>query len=318
MLLLILFLVCLAVQMGYLLACTRLLRPEPTAAAPPERVSVIVCAHNERPRLPRLLAALRAQTHPDFEVIVVDDRSDDGTFDWLQRQARGDARIRPVRVVNTPPGVSPKKWALTQGVRAAGGKVLLLTDADCCPVGPEWIVRMQSRCRGAHEVVLGLGFYHRAPGWLNRLIRFETLTTAVRYVTLARWGCPYMGVGRNLAYRPTLFAEHGGLHAHRHVLSGDDDLFVNAVSRPGRVAVCTHPAARTLSEPKRTWRGWYRQKRRHMSAGRHYRPRDQWRLSALEATHIGVWVLGAALLAGSWWELATFGLTLRAGAQSLI
>lgn len=312
------FLICLLTQLGYLGAATRLLARSAAPAAPPVATSVVVCAHNARHHLAALLAALLAQDHPDFEVVVVDDRSTDGTWRWLQNAARHHARLRPLRVVQTPPGVNGKKHALSRGLAAARGTVVVLTDADCRPAGPTWVRLMQQQLTAGHDVVLGYAPYYPAPGLLNRLICFETFATAVQFMTFAAWKRAYMGVGRNLAYRRSLFHDHGGLQSHQHVTGGDDDLFVNAVARPGRVALCLAPGARTFSWPKRSWQTWYRQKRRHLSVGRHYRRRDQLRLAALALTHAGCWLVGAGLLFTDWWELATFGVTLRAGVQMVV
>ena len=60
---------------------------------------------------------------------------------------------------------------------------------------------MQDGYRPGIEVVLGYGAYKKYPGFLNKLIRFETFHTALQYFSYALAGKPYMGVGRNLSYR---------------------------------------------------------------------------------------------------------------------
>jgi hypothetical protein len=65
---------------------------------------------------------------------------------------------------------------------------------------------------------------------LNRFIRFETVYSAVQYLSFALNGSPYMGVGRNLIYHKSLFAEANGFKSHEKIASGDDDLFINQVA----------------------------------------------------------------------------------------
>jgi hypothetical protein len=91
------------------------------------------------------------------------------------------------------------------------------------------------------ELVLGYGPMDKVPGMLNRWARFETAHTAMQYFSFARAGMPYMGVGRNLAFKKTTFERMGGYSSHLHIPSGDDDLLVNAVGTKGNTAICAMP-----------------------------------------------------------------------------
>ena len=102
-------------------------------------VSVIVCAHDEEKNLKELIPQLLAQDYPEFEVIIVDDRSNDATFDFLLAETARDHRLRMVHVNRTPPHANSKKYALTLGIKASRYEWLLLTDADCRPNGSAWI-----------------------------------------------------------------------------------------------------------------------------------------------------------------------------------
>lgn len=285
---------------------------EKTTITGPTGVSVIVCAHNEAAHLQSLLPLLLEQQYPDFEVVVVNDRSADATAAVL-----AGFPVKTLYIRQTPPGVSAKKYALTQGIAAASGPLLLLTDADCRPASAQWLAHMAAAAGGGHAIVLGLSPYARRPGLLNACIRFETFHTALTYTAAALWGQPYMGVGRNLLYEKRLFTESGGLKPVETLLSGDDDLFVNRVATATNTTVCLHAAAQTCSAPKTTWAGWLRQKRRHLSVGHRYRTRHLLLLGGLAASQVGVWGLGVFLIfSGNFPEknllLALFGL--RCGA----
>ncbi|NJL75852.1 MAG: hypothetical protein HC892_13345 [Saprospiraceae bacterium] len=147
-----------------------------------------------------------------------------------------------------------KKFALSYGIEAAKHNVLLLTDADCKPTSPDWIRLMQEKIVGGVEIGLGYSPYLQEKGFLNTFIRYETLQTAIQYLSFALWGIPYMGVGRNIIYQKSLYYKVGGFKSHEHVASGDDDLFINATAHLNNTTIIIDRRTFVLSEPKRTWK----------------------------------------------------------------
>ena len=265
-----------------------------------EPVSIVVCARNELDNLRRLLPMLLKQDYPAaFEIVLIDDRSEDDTYLYAQQLAQYyPTTVRLVTVDRTPDGFAPKKYALTLGIKAARYPRLLFTDADCIPATNQWLRLMQRGLArgGGADVVLGFSAYTAAPGFLNQLVRYETLLTAAQYLSFAWRGWAYMGVGRNLAYTRACFTATKGFASHIRQLSGDDDLLVQDAVRQGqRVAVVADPGAHTLSAPAETWAAWWRQKRRHLSAGRAYRYADRLRI-------------GTFVLANTLFYLATIAL----------
>ena len=268
--------------------------PEASADEPgpdAEPVSIVVCARNELDNLRRLLPLLLKQDYPAaFEIVLIDDRSHDDTYLYAQQLAQYyPSTVRLVTIGRTPDGFAPKKYALTLGIKAARYPRLLFTDADCIPATNQWLRLMQRGFahQGGADVVLGFSAYAAAPGFLNQLIRYETLLTAAQYLSFAWRGWPYMGVGRNLAYTRACFATTKGFASHIRQLSGDDDLLVqDAVRAHQRVAVVADPSAHTLSGPAETWAAWWRQKRRHLSAGRVYRFADRLRVGSFVLANI--------------------------------
>jgi len=106
---------------------------------------------------------------------------------------------------------------------------------------------------------------------LNRFIRFDTLRIAMQYMGFALAGFPYMGVGRNLAYRKSLFYRHNGFISHYRIRTGDDDLFINKAATSKNTRVEIRKESHTVSKPKTAFRLWIRQKRRHLTSGVHYK-----------------------------------------------
>ena len=275
--------------------------PEPAAEAPgpdDEPVSVLICARNELENLRQLMPLLLQQDYPaGFEIILIDDRSGDDTYLYVQQLAQYYPHVRLVQVNRTPDGLAPKKYALTLGIKTARYPRLLFTDADCIPATNQWLRLMQRGFVQPADMVLGYSAYTPAPGLLNKLIRFETLVTGAQYLSFAWRGKPYMGVGRNLAYTQQTFRSTKGFASHIRSLSGDDDLLVqDAVAQGARVAVVAEPSAHTLSEPATQWGAWWRQKRRHLSAGKRYRFADRWRVGNFIGTNLLFYFTAVALL----------------------
>ena len=258
-----------------------------------EPVSVIIAAHNEADNLKKNLPLFFRQDYPHFQVVVIDDRSTDHTLAVLDemKQQYGE-RLHVVRVQpqEWETFKANKKFALTLGIKAARYDKLLLTDADCLPASDHWISRMTAPLRGDTDFVLGYGRYRRLKGFLNTLIRYETLQTGIQYAGFALRGMPYMGVGRNLAYRRSFFLEKNGFGKFFDQLSGDDDLLVNQWAHKDNVQLCLHPDAHTISTPKHSWAQWIRQKRRHVTTARFYRPVHKWLLGAYALARLLFWL----------------------------
>jgi glycosyltransferase involved in cell wall biosynthesis len=259
-------------------------------------VSVIVCAHDEQENLKELIPALLSQDHPEFEVIIVDDRSNDSTFDFLLAETAKDHRLRMVHVNRTPPHANSKKYALTLGIKAARFEWLLLTDADCRPDGNSWISAMSTHFNGATQFVLGYSPYEKRRGFLNAFIRFDTLITAIQYISFALLGIPYMGVGRNLAYRRSRFLEVKGFNNILGITGGDDDLFVNLHAKGSNTVVCVERASQTHSKPKTSLKNFLHQKVRHLSVGRHYKFGHRLLLGLFMTSWLAVWFIGLPLI----------------------
>ena len=255
-------------------------------------VSIIICARNELDNLTELLPLLNAQQYPDFEVLVMDDRSTDGTGRFLENDVAHLERVRFIYIDKEYEHITPKKYALTIALKKVKYPVVLLTDADCRPESAEWLAGMVASL-AEREKTIGLGFspYERRPGFLNRLIRFETLFTAVQYFSLALAGRPYMGVGRNLTYRTSVFFANQGFYRHKNVVGGDDDLFINEVATGKNTGICLDPATFMWSKPKETWPDWRFQKQRHLNVGKYYKTGNKIRLGLLTGSHVLTWVL---------------------------
>lgn len=262
-------------------------------------VSVIVCAHNEYDNLQDYLSILLEQDYPCYEVIVVDDCSEDGSDLLLERWSRQYGNLYHTFVPRGARVLSNKKLALTIGIKAAHHDYLLLTDADCRPESKFWIREMmQGFANQQTEVVLGFSPYFEKSNLLNHLIGYDTLFNGLQYMGMARAGKPYMGVGRNLAYKRETFFSVGGFKGLLGNRAGDDDLFVNRIANAANTVVVNNPNSIVWSVPKTTWREWFHQKRRHLSVSPQYRTQSKIQVT-LEPLSRGIFyscVLASALV----------------------
>ncbi len=260
-------------------------------------VSVVICARNEAENLQKYLPNLLNQNYPNFEVIVIDDASEDATWTILKDFENTHKKILRIYHLENKTSLG-KKAALSFGITQAKNEWLLLTDADCTPLSNNWISGMtEGRHNAATDIVLGYAPYRAENSILNDFIRFETVLTAIQYLSFALVGEPYMGVGRNMLYRKRLFFEAGGFERHRDLASGDDDLFINQVATALNTRITINPQTFMVSDAKNTWSAYIRQKKRHLSAGVRYRLRHKLWLGLIANTHFLGYVLGFFLIA---------------------
>jgi glycosyltransferase involved in cell wall biosynthesis len=276
-------------------------------------VSVIICARDEDENLARNLPGVLVQTYSSTsEVVVVNDNSLDDSKYILQELKKTFKSLNIVELTQEAKLISGKKYPLSIGIREAKHEVLLLTDADCVPGSETWIHKMQDAYDENIEVVLGYGAYHKRKGILNKVIRFETFHTALQYMSYALAGIPYMGVGRNLSYKKDLFLRNKGFSNINHIPSGDDDLFVNKVATRRNTAVVIDHDAVTRSIPKITWSSWLKQKSRHYTTAKYYKPKHKFLLGMYFITQFIYYPLFiASLLLFDWRPVvAVFGIRL--------
>ena len=272
-------------------------------------VSVIVCAKNEEENVKKYIPLLAEQNYPDFEIVLIDDASSDETLEVFEEFENQYPNIRLVKVKNNEAFWGNKKYALTLGIKASTKDYLLFTDADCYPTSKEWITAITSQFTMNKTIVLGYGGYEKTErSLLNKIIRFETVLTAVQYFSWAKSGLPYMGVGRNLAYKKEEFFNVNGFIEHIQVRSGDDDLFVNQAANKANTTIAYTPESFTYSKPKETYKEWFTQKRRHVATASYYKFFDKIQLGLFYSSQLLFFLLVILLLAFQFQWIAVLAL----------
>lgn len=305
------FIAIVAIQLFYYVVVFGKFAYSKATKSTPKRIpiSVIVCAKNEAENVAKFVPLLAEQDYPDFEIVLIDDASSDGTLDLFEAFEKQYPNIRLVKVENNEAFWGNKKFALTLGIKAAKKEYLLFTDADCYPTSKNWIMEMSSQFTMQKTIVLGYGAYERISGsFLNKIIRFETMLTAVQYFSWAKIGRPYMGVGRNLAYKKEEFFNVNGFIDHMKIRSGDDDLFINQAATGKNTTVCASAESFTYSMPKTSFKEWFTQKRRHVSTAGHYKSFDKAQLGFFFVSQFLFFVLPIVLLAFQYQWIIVLGL----------
>ena len=241
-------------------------------------VSIIICAKDEAENLKNFLPKVLNQKYPEFEVIVVNDASEDETEDVLKLLKNEHKHLYITKIPIDLKFKHGKKLAVTIGLKAAKNDWVLLTDADCVPESENWLAYMQENFVDKTDIVLGYGAYKTEKGFLNKLIRFDTMFIALQYFTFAMAGVPYMGVGRNLAYKKSLFFTKKGFASHLNLLSGDDDLFVNENANKNNTKIELRTETFTKSNPEENFKSWFYQKKRHLTTGKYYKSKHKFLL----------------------------------------
>lgn len=300
------FMIATLVQLAYYLGIFRLLafyEPKTKLHNQQQPVSVIICAKDEAGNIVKNLPGVLVQEYrTSHEVLLVNDNSTDDTKYLLEELQKTFKHLIPLQLRQEAMLIPGKKFPLSMGIKTAKYETLLLTDADCVPASEHWIRLMQDGYKPETEIVLGYGAYRKVPGFLNKLIRFETFHSALQYLSYALSGRPYMGVGRNLSYKKGVFIRNKGFSAINHIPGGDDDLFINKVATSTNTAIVIEPEAHTLSEPKKTWAEYYSQKSRHYTTSKYYQSKHKRLLLLYSVTQCLFYIFGiAAAISFNWW-----------------
>lgn len=263
-------------------------------------ISIIISARNEEDNLAEFLPYILEQDYPNFEVIVVNHQSADGTEYILKAFQETHSHLRVITLERDKHLAFGKKLPLTVGIKGAKHNHLLLTDADCMPTSNQWLKIMASKFSDKKEIVLGYAPLRKTKGFLNKLIRFDTAFIALNYLSFAKAGTPYMGVGRNLAYTKDLFLKNKGFKSHYSIQSGDDDLFIQEVAKKKNYTISLSPDSFCVSDAKETWSEWYAQKSRHYTTSGNYSLFKKLLLGIYPLTLILMYLFFVILLLNNW------------------
>lgn len=235
-------------------------------------VSVVLYAHNQSDALLRNLPEFFNQQYPNFEVIVVDDASTDETPEVLKMMEQRYDHLIHTHQDEEMRTISRRKLALTLGVKAAHGDIILMTQAQCAPSSDKWISSMVRNFTEGIDFVLGPVAYENRSGFMSRFYSYDLLQRLITLFGLTLAVRPYAGWGTNLAFRKEMFfANHNeGFASHLNIYPGEDDLFVaNVCSRHNVMAECSSSAMMIDQQSPLSY-GWRRDRRNRAFTSQRY------------------------------------------------
>lgn len=274
-------------------------------------VSIIICARDEAANLAKNLPGVLVQKYnATHEIILVNDNSFDDTKYLLEALSKDFKHLQIIELHQEAMMIPGKKFPLSVGIKQAKHEILVLTDADCVPASEHWINKIQDVYDDETEIVLGYGPYAKRSGMLNKLIRWETFHSALQYMSYALAGYTYMGVGRNLSYKKEIFFRHKGFSSHNNIPGGDDDLFINMAATKTNVKICIDKDTFTLSEPAESFEQWKKQKNRHYTTSKYYKPLHKFLLGLYAMAQFLFVPLSIATAIFFNWQIALIGFVL--------
>lgn len=238
------------------------------ATYPP--LSVIIFAKNESENIRKYLPGILEQDYPKFEVIVINDGSTDESEDTLSALEEKYSHLYHTFTPDTTRYVSRKKLALTLGIKASKYDWLVFTDANCQASSRNWLKLMARNFTPTTDIVLGYSDYEPSKKWFHKKVAFDNLFSAMRYLGYALMRKPYMGIGRNMAYRKEMFFKNKGFSSHLNLQKGDDDLFINEIATRNNTRVETSTDSIMRMQPIEYRKQWKEEKVSYMATSQYY------------------------------------------------
>lgn len=240
-----------------------------TAEQPP--LSVIIYAKNESENLEKHLPTVLEQNYPTFEVIVINDNFSDESEDVLKLMESKYPHLYHTFIPNNSRYISRKKLAVTLGIKASKYDWLVFTEANCYPASSDWLKLMARNFTEQTGIVLGYSGYEQSKGWLYQKSRFDNLLCSMRYLGCALLGKPYMGIGRNMAYRKEYFFQNKGFSSHLNLQLGEDDLFINKISTSDNTRIETTPGSIVRAQPLKYKKEWKEMKLNYVTTSKYFK-----------------------------------------------
>ncbi len=270
-------------------------KPSVTSSHKPA-LSVIICAKNEARNLKQFLPLILKQDYPEFEVVVVNDASSDDSDMILAELKKDYKNLYYTTIPENKQFYQGKKLALTLGVKAAKNEHLVFTDADCYPESDQWLKELSSEFTDSKEIVIGYGRFEKKKSLFNLFLRYETFFNTAQYMGFALRKKPFMAVGRNLAYKKSLFQKSNVFRQYLNIASGDDDLFIKECATESNTSVAISRYSQTISVPPADFGEWITRKSRHLTTSKHYKFKIKWWLTLEPLSRQIFWVLGICSL----------------------
>lgn len=234
-------------------------------------VSIIITARDQSHLLINSLPLLLSQEYPEYEVVLVNDKSRDETPQVVLEYKNRFHHLHYVNLASSISTIAGKKYPLENGIQAAKYDILVFTDAGSMPSSPYWLQHLASRFVRKKNVALGHVTYPQDNTMNNRLLHYDALFTTVQAFSYNISGFPVMADDRNLAYKKSMFFKHQEKFlAHPRLPFGEDSIFINEVAKRDACDVAASKEA-VVVQPKITFSKWFRSKKYALVCRSYYR-----------------------------------------------
>ena len=295
MLYFLLVLIALRLSYWYLLFIRLALYKQPSDSNDPKAISLVVAVKNNLAGIKALITKIQKQNYDRWELIVVDDGPDKDLQNYI-----ASLQTSHIRYVDNDLQQG-KKHAVIKGVGAAKYPWIAVTDADCVPASLRYFDSLQASLVSPNQkIVLGFAPLRATGSLASHLASYEAAYVGMQYLSYAKAGLPYMGVGRNMLFDKELYLQHAAKITETPTLSGDDDLFIQAASTPENTTICIHPYSFCMSDAPTGFNEWINQRTRQISTAPQYQSTHRWLLGGFAGLHLGIYVTIVLSLIGSW------------------
>lgn len=288
-------------------------------------LSVIICADNETENLRKNLPFILEQDYPRFEVVIVNDSLSDESEDFLKLLENKYPHLYHTFTPDSSRYLSRKKLAVTIGIKASKYDWLVFTEADCAPSGKNWLRLLARNFTEDTGIVLGFSGYAKSKGWLALKSNFDNLLVSMRYLGRALSRKPYMGKGRNMAYRKKFFFEKKGFSSHLNLQRGEDNLFINEIASASNTRIETDKGAIVRASPLKNQKDWKEEKLNEATTSRYLKGTQRYWIGAETFSRILFYIFLIACIVSStlsrqWMMLGFSGLVflLRYTVQAIV
>jgi glycosyltransferase involved in cell wall biosynthesis len=235
-------------------------------------ISVIVTSKNNSFELEKNLPYFLTQNYPKYEVIVVNSGSTDDTDVVLKAAEQKYPHLYHTFIPSGADEINEKKLAITLGVKAAKYDIVLYSESYCRPTSDNWIREFGKEFTKGKDILLG---YSRVV-FTNKVgfgffIRYDNLIHHLKFLSMAIAGNPFMGIGRNMAYRKELFFNNKGLSPVLGLDGGEDDLYINKISNRNNTGVVLSKDSITETDSVDSFSTWRSIKSKYLYTKQFYK-----------------------------------------------
>ena len=249
---------------------SNLVLPVCTDTNDPAKISIIVAAKNEAYNLAKLISAIKNLNYSknDYEIIIVDDNSDDDTFQIAKDLISNLNNFTVVCANNKK--YEGKRGALDYGISLAKHPFILITDADCIPE-KEWLLIASQKFNCECDFIFGNAPFIQKRNVVNKVGCYENFRNSLLAISAVNLGFTYTASARNFGFKKSAFEKISGYKNTTDTISGDDDLLLREAVK-NKLKVCTFTAQDSFvySETNNTFRDYLSQRARHTQSSFHY------------------------------------------------